>query len=86
MKVRRLEILDSVTRDGETAVMVNTHVVVLSELASAAFALIDGSVDVDDVTRALVEQFGAPPGVDAREATLMLLRDLGGQGLVAVDD
>lgn len=86
MRVRRLEILDSVTRDGETAVMVNTRVVVLSELASAAFALIEGSIDVDEVTRVLVEQFGAPPGVDPREATLTLLGELSGQGLVALDD
>ena len=78
MRVRRLPVLDSVTRDGETAVMVGTRVVVLSELASAALALIEDSVEV--------EEFGAPPGIEPVEATLMVLQELSGQGLVTFDD
>ena len=86
MRVRRLPVLDSVTRDGETAVMVGTRVVVLSELASAALALIEDSVEVDEVSNALVEEFGAPPGIEPVEATLMVLQELSGQGLVTFDD
>ena len=86
MRVRRLPVLDSVTRDGETAVMVGTRVVVLSELASAALALIEDTVEVDEVSNALVEEFGAPPGIDPVEATLMVLQELSGQGLVTFDD
>lgn len=86
MRVRRLPVLDSVTRGGETAVMVGTRVIVLSELASAALVLIEGSSEVEQVSQALVEEFGAPPGVDAVEATLMVLQELSGQGLVTLDD
>ena len=86
MRVRRLPVLDSVTREGETAVMIGTRVIVLSELASAALALIGDSSEVEQVSHALVAEFGAPPGVDPVEATLMVLRELSGQGLVTFDD
>jgi len=86
MKVRRLPVRDSVTRDGETVVMVNTRVVLLSELASAALGFIEGVVDVEVVSAALVAEFGTPPGLDPLEATLLILGDLSAEGLVALDD
>jgi len=85
MRVSRGSITDAVTRDGETVVMVGDQVMLLSPLASAALARIDGDTDVAVVGAALVEMFGAPPDGDPISMTLSVLQDLSAAGVVKLD-
>jgi hypothetical protein len=84
MKVRRVPWLDEYVEGGESAVLVDDRVFVLSELATTLLAAIGSeAVEVSDVAAVLEERFGAPPdGVDLVDATETAVRELALQGLV----
>lgn len=84
MKVRRVPWLDEYVEDGESAVLVEDQVFVLSPLATSLLAAIGGSVrDVAEVAGVLGDAFGAPPdGTALVDATEAAVRELAAQGLV----
>ena len=84
MRARRLSVLDEYVEDGEAAVLVQDRVVVLSQLATFALALVsEGWTEVEDVARGLVDAFGTPPGDDTGlESTRAALETLASQELV----
>jgi hypothetical protein len=82
MRVRRLPVLDELTRDGETVVLLGERAVLLSPLASAALADI-GSLDwTSDVglIGSLVARFG--PVDDVGSVVFSLVSELAEAGLV----
>lgn len=73
--------------DGDrSAVFVGGHVLVLSELATAALQVVDGATAADDVAAHLESLFGAPEGVDLLAATEATLRELVERGVLAEAD
>ena len=84
MKLRRVPWLDEYVEDGESAVLIEDRVFVLSPLATSLLAAIGrSSRDVAEVAGVLGESFGAPPdGTDLVEATEAAVRELAAQGLV----
>lgn len=83
-RVRRTDWRDWYVDGGESAVMVGSNVVVLSELASALLEAVeeDGWTPVATVAAALREEFGDPPGSTAAAATGVALADLAAEGVV----
>lgn len=81
MRVRRLPVLDELTRDGETVVLLEERAVLLSPLASAALSSL-GPVWTSgaDLRVALEALFGAAPDPDG--AVLALVSELESAGLV----
>jgi hypothetical protein len=84
MKVSRVPWLDEYVEGGESAVLVDDRVFVLSELATVILEAVgSGTVEVEHVAAVLGERFGAPPdGMDLLDATAAALRELAEQGLV----
>jgi hypothetical protein len=84
VKVRRVPWLDEYVEGGESAVLVDNQVFVLSQLATTILEVIgDSVVAVSEVADVLGETFGAPPdGTDLLDATLGAVRELVLQGLV----
>ncbi|MBA2954562.1 hypothetical protein GON03_09525 [Nocardioides sp. MAH-18] len=63
-------VLESYEEDGETAVLLDDQVLVLSPLAAFIVAAAGaGGVEVEDLHVALVAEFGAPPTDDPLAAT-----------------
>jgi hypothetical protein len=61
MRVRRLPVVDEYVEGGEAVVFVDGNVVALSELATAALTSVGWEwTDLQEVTAALVAQFGEP--------------------------
>ena len=87
MKARRLPVRDEYAEAGEAVVMLDDgRVVALSSLATAVLAeLGDEEVEANDLARALVKSFGAPPGdADGNQATREALDALSALGLVDI--
>jgi hypothetical protein len=84
MKVRRVPWLDEYVEGGESAVLIEDQVFVLSPLATTLLAAIgDSVVDVAEVAGVLGDTFGAPPdGADLVDATEVAVRELAARGLV----
>ncbi len=84
MKVRRAAFLDEYVEGGESAVLVEDQVFVLSELATTILAAVgDGTVDLEEVAAVLGQVFGSPPdGVDLVEATTVAVQELAARGLL----
>ena len=84
MKTRRLPFLDEYVEDGESAVLIDERVMVLSPLATTILAAADGGwVDVEEVAEALLAAFGPPPdGADLLSTTESAVLELAAQGLV----
>lgn len=78
MRVRRLPVIDEYLEDGEAAVFVDGKVVVLSELATTALALIgDDWSRLDVIADGLVRRYGpAPDDPSGRQSTEDALRAL----------
>ena len=77
--------LDEYVEQGESAVLVDDQVYVLSPLATTVLAAIgDGQVEVADIAAVLGEVHGAPPGGDLVLATAEAVRTLAVQGLVEI--
>ena len=87
MRVRRLEVVDEyVDPSGESAVLVEGNVVVVSELATHLLRLVgDGWASAPDIAAGLVATFGDPPeGTDAVAMTTDALVALQEQGIVEI--
>lgn len=69
MKVRRREVTDAITRDGETAILVRRRLVRLSDLSAAIWDLAQDAVDVDVLANQLESLFGPPADRSTLEAT-----------------
>jgi hypothetical protein len=69
VKVQQCEATDVLTRDGETAVLIDGVALRLSELSSVIYALTEDPVDVDRLALELEARFGAPEGQSSRRAT-----------------
>lgn len=84
MRVRRAAFLDEYVEGGESAVLVEDQMFVLSELATTILEAVgDGTVDVGQVAAVLGQAFGSPPdGVDLVEATTAAVQELAARGLV----
>ena len=83
MRVRRLAFVDEYVEDGQAAVMIETHVVVLSAMATEIWLFLAAECrDVRDVASHLVDCFGEPPQLDAETMTIRLLDELATQNLV----
>lgn len=84
MKVRRVPWLDEYVEGGESAVLVDDQVFVLSQLGTTILEVVgDSVVEVEQVAAVLGETFGAPPdATDLVDATIGALRELAEQGLV----
>lgn len=86
MRAHRLPVTDSVTRDGETVVMVGDQVMLLSPMASAAWRLLADPLSVEELSERLAAEFGPPPEGSERAATATLLDGLVCVGLVEFGD
>ncbi len=84
VKVRRRPYLDEYVEGGESAVLIDDQVFVLSPLATTILAVIgDGSVPVGEVADVLAETYGEPPdGTDLLAATTAAVESLAELGLV----
>lgn len=83
MRVRRVDAHDEIVRNEQVAVFVDLHVRVLSHMASALWSLIPPEgIEIDDLTAALVEKFGAPPGASAHQRVQELVEELRLVGLI----
>jgi hypothetical protein len=87
MQARRLPIVDEYLEDGRAAVYADTGVVVLlSELAAAAWEVLDDSWTSSLLIAAhLVDEFGPPGEGGAEELTDQTLRSLAEMSLVELD-
>jgi hypothetical protein len=89
MRARRLAIVDEYAEEGRFAVYSESDVVVLlSELASVAWSVLDdGWTTAETVTAELVAVFGTPEvASDALSMTESALRALAEHGIVELDD
>ena len=82
MRVQRREATDILTRDGETAVLIDGTVLRLSELGARVFALTEHMVEVGRLASDLEALFGAPEGSTSLEATERVVTELIGHGLL----
>lgn len=83
MRARRLPVVDRVVRDGESVVLVGREVIRLSALATHLLERCADWTDLDDLTSALLAEFGSTPeGVDAHAATEAAVTTLAEQGLL----
>jgi hypothetical protein len=89
MRARRLAIVDEYAEDGRVAVYSEADMVVLlSELASVAWSVLDdGWTSAEVVAAELVTVFGAPDAAaDALALTESALRALSEHGIVELDE
>jgi hypothetical protein len=89
MRARRLPVVDEYLESGRAAVYSEDDVVVLlSELASLAWSVLDDAwTTAEDVAAELVEAFGAPAvESDALAMTESALRTLAEHGIVELDE
>ena len=83
MRARRLPVLDEYVEQGRCAVLVETHVFVLSPVATEICRLLgDAWRDLEDVAAGLVELFGDPGEPGAVTMTRQALTELAEQRLV----
>jgi hypothetical protein len=87
MRVRRLEILDEYVEDGRAAVYTNKGMVVLlSELATAAWNMLDQAwMPASEVSEVLIREFGDPGEGEADRLTENALRSLAELSLVELE-
>ena len=83
VKVRGREFLDQYVEDGESAVLVDDKVFVLSSLATTILESADDWTSVPDVAAQLESVYGAPPEGDLMDATTTAVETLVEQGLLA---
>jgi hypothetical protein len=87
MRIRRLPVLDELTVDEETVVLLDERAVLLSPLASAALSTLSAPEPVWtsdlDLRGALEARFGVAP--DPEAALFALVSELESAGLVELD-
>lgn len=79
MRVCRREPADSLTREGETLLLYERHVVRLGPIGSAIYETAAAPVELADLAEALAATFGAPPDGSLLAATTAAVQDLLGQ-------
>lgn len=86
MRIQRRPVVDELMLDGELVVLVDDHVLVLSEVASAALEYLVTGVwtSSDTIARHLETVVGLPEDADA--AVFSLVGALHDAGLVRIDD
>ena len=82
VKVRRREFLDQYVEDGESAVLVDDKVYVLSALATTIIEAAGDWTSVPEVAAQLESVYGAPPEGDLVDATATAVETLVEQGLL----
>ena len=82
MKVQRREVTDELTRDGETALLVDGLLVRLSELSALVYDLTEEPVEVGHLAHVLESRFGAPEGRTTLDATQDAVADLVRHGIL----
>lgn len=82
MRVVRGEVRDAYSRDGETVLMIDTTVMLLSPLASLIWESCDPAASIDDLVAVTVEAFGTPPDGDARSHVTTVLDALESAGAI----
>jgi len=82
VKVQRLKVTDELTRDGETALLVDGLLVRLSELSALVYALTEEPVEVRRLAHALESHFGAPEGRTSFDATQDAVAELVRHGIL----
>ena len=86
MRLRRGEIVDWYVEDGESAVLVEDHVLVLSRLATRLLEDLGSDwVSIDVVVERLVDHFGEPPAGGADAMARETIDVLAEWGLVVLD-
>lgn len=83
MKVRRREATDVLTRDGETALLIDDTVLRLSDLSAAIYDLSENVIAMNRLARALETRFGAPATSTSLEATEQAVAELIRHGVLA---
>jgi hypothetical protein len=76
VKVQRCEVTDELTRDGETALLVDGLLVRLSELSAMVYAFAEEPVEVGHLAHLLESYFGEPEGRTSLDATKDAVADL----------
>ncbi|MDO9454963.1 hypothetical protein [Nocardioides sp.] len=76
MRVARTDWTDWYVDNDRSAVFVGGQVVVVSVLATSLLRYVGSGIDVADLAAALVDEFGAPDGVDAASVTTTAVGDL----------
>ncbi|KGN41379.1 hypothetical protein [Knoellia aerolata] len=84
MKVQRRQdqVVDWLSRDGETIVLARRSIVRLSDVGAAVFALTERPVDIEDLARGLEAEFGPPGSGSALAATTDAVTELVRHGVV----
>jgi hypothetical protein len=80
MRFVRGEVRDAYSRDGETVLMIDTTVLLLSPLASVIWDSCDSPASADEIEVVATGVFGAPPDGNARshvDAALESLKSVG---------
>lgn len=86
MRARRLPILDQVSEDGESVVLVGNSVVRLSALATALLADMSEWTESRVLAQSMSKVFGPPPpDTAALDVVETAIRELAAQGLVEHD-
>jgi hypothetical protein len=86
VKIRRREAADVLERDGETAVLIDGSVILLSELSAAIYALCESPTEDVALARELETQFGAPVGGSVLQATRGALSELVRHRVIVVEE
>lgn len=76
MKVSQRAATDVLTRDGETAILVDETVVRLGDLSSTLYALCASPVDIRVLANELEVQFGAPADRSSLQATTAAVTEM----------
>jgi hypothetical protein len=76
MKVKRGDVTDVLSRDGETAVLIDGHALRLGVLGAAILELAEDWVDVEELAAALAARFGPPETSSATAATKSAVTEL----------
>ena len=82
MKVRRRPAADVLVRDGETAILVDSTIVRLSELSTLLYAECSTEKTSAQLSRSLETEFGAPPDLPALEATEQVIEEMVAHGVL----
>lgn len=82
MRLVRREADDVLTRDGQTAVLMDGEVRRLSALSAEVYALLEAPLDIEELARELGSRFGSPEGTSVAEATKNAVADLIRHGII----
>ena len=84
MRVQRRhdQIVDWLTRDGETVVLARRSIVRLSDIAAKIFDLTEQPVEIETLARQLEAEFGTPDRGSALQATTDAVTELVRHGVV----